>query len=154
MNAADVLQLEFASNPAELPGVRQCLRDWTEARGWEEAQISEIVLAVDEALTNVIRHGYEGRTDQPVRFSAEGIVDPREGDGVCIRIRDFGRQVALDQICGRDLDDVRPGGLGVHLIKAMTNKATYEHADGGGMLLTMIKFKTHTAKSSEDAGSP
>jgi serine/threonine-protein kinase RsbW len=49
------------------------------------------------------------------------------------------------EICGRDLDDVRPGGLGVHLIRAMMSTADYSRAPGGGMLLVMRKYKSHTA---------
>jgi anti-sigma regulatory factor (Ser/Thr protein kinase) len=134
------------SNTGDLPPVREQLREWLAEQPWTESQVAEIVLAVDEALTNVIRHGYSGRADQSIEFTAERFKD-EGGEGAVICIRDYGRQVELSKICGRDLDEIRPGGLGVHLIKAMMNEAVYEHAPGGGLRLTMKKYLTHHART-------
>jgi anti-sigma regulatory factor (Ser/Thr protein kinase) len=133
MNATAVLQLELTSNPRQLPRLRQRVGRWIVAQGWTEPQVGELVLALDEAVTNVIRHAYENRPHQ------------RAGEGLEIRVRDFGRQVDPAQIQGRNLDDVRPGGLGVHIMRAMTNAVEYHPAEGGGMLVIMRKFKSHTA---------
>ncbi|MBN2447677.1 MAG: ATP-binding protein [Phycisphaerae bacterium] len=137
-----MIDLELPSDSSVLPGVRKQLRAWTHNRGWSEHQIGEIVLAVDEAFTNVIRHGYKGRTDGCVKLTVRETTQP---DGIEISIRDFCQSVDLDRICGRDLDDIRPGGLGVHLIHAMMEKVEYSHAEGGGVLLVMRKSKTHVA---------
>jgi len=145
MTNAAVLELELASDPRQLPEVRQRVQGWVGEHGWSEPQAGEIVLALDEALANVIRHGYGGRVDGRILLSAAVVEDPREGAGLEMRVRDFGRQVDPTQICGRDLEDVRPGGLGVHIIRAMMNSCEYRRADGGGMLLIMRKFKTHRA---------
>jgi anti-sigma regulatory factor (Ser/Thr protein kinase) len=139
----DPLELELLSDTALLPGVRATLREWSVARGWTPEQAGEIALAVDEALSNVIRHGYGCDRTQRIVLSVRSICDPAEGEGVEIRIRDFGRQVDPVQICGRDLADVRPGGLGVHIIRAMMSSVEYSRAQGGGMLLVMRKFKLH-----------
>ncbi|TWT46072.1 serine-protein kinase RsbW [Phycisphaerae bacterium RAS1] len=153
MSAAAPLRVDIRSDPTELQPVREHLRAWLGPNGWNEQQIAEIVLAVDEALTNVIRHGYGGRTDQPIHIECRPIRDAVEGPGVEVRIRDFGRQVDLSKIAGRRLEEVRPGGLGVHIIHAMTNSARYSHADGGGMLLVMVKYLTHTAKCDDGSRS-
>jgi anti-sigma regulatory factor (Ser/Thr protein kinase) len=145
MNATAVLQLELTSNPRQLPRLRQRVGRWIVAQGWTEPQVGELVLALDEAVTNVIRHAYENRPHQRIMVCAEPIVDPRAGEGLEIRVRDFGRQVDPAQIQGRNLDDVRPGGLGVHIMRAMTNAVEYHPAEGGGMLVIMRKFKSHTA---------
>jgi anti-sigma regulatory factor (Ser/Thr protein kinase) len=104
---------------------------------------------VDEALTNVIRHGYDNRRDGKIFVRIVTLQNEDGDEGLEIRIRDFGKQVDLVRICGRDLADIRPGGLGVHLIRAMTNTAEYSHAEGGGMVLTMRKFKSHHAAARE-----
>lgn len=145
MSARPSLQLECTSEAECLPDVRDRVRAWAEGLGWREQQISEVVLALDEAVTNVIRHAYENRPQQKIMICGEPVHDAEQGEGLEVRVRDFGKQVDPAQICGRDLDDVRPGGLGVHIIRAMNNSVEYRRAEGGGMLLIMRKYKTHTA---------
>jgi len=139
----DPLELELLSDTALLPGVRKTLRDWSVTHGWTPEQAGEIALAVDEALSNVIRHGYGYDRTQRIVLSVRSICDSVQGEGLEIRIRDFGKQVDPLLICGRDLADVRPGGLGVHIIRAMMSSVEYACAEGGGMLLVMRKFKLH-----------
>lgn len=130
------------SDARELSRARDRIRDWAMNNGWTEHQTADIVLAADEALTNVIRHGYKCVPGERILVSLQSIAEPARGQGVEIRIRDFAPQVPLDQIRGRDLDKPRPGGLGVHLIKSLMDEAVYSHAPGGGMLLVMRKFKS------------
>jgi len=133
---------ELTSDPRELSRARDIVRLWTRQHGWNEHQVADVVLAADEALTNVIRHGYQCEPGQRIFVHFERIDDPARGEGLELRVRDFARQVPLDQIRGRDLDQPRPGGLGVHLIKSLMDEAVYSHADGGGMLLVMRKYKS------------
>ena len=132
--------IDLTSDPEHLCGVRDAVREWVGALGWNDVRVADVVLAVDEALTNVMRHGYDNRTDQPIQLILRTITDPARGDAVEIEIRDWGRQVPLDQIRGRDLDDLRPGGLGVHIIRNLMDYADYSHAAGGGMRLLMRKY--------------
>ena len=43
-----------------------------------------------------------------------------------------------NKIKPRELDDIKPGGLGIHFIKSITKKMSYEHKDDGGTSLTLI----------------
>lgn len=150
MSAGD-LDLKIASDPAELPPTRDRLRDWLSSRGWCAHDVADIVLAVDEALTNVIRHGYQGAANKPIYLRLSVVTEPGRKEGVEIQVRDEAQQVPLDKICGRDLDDLRPGGLGVHIIRNVMEIAEYSHADGGGMCLRMRKFQRDSESS---AGAP
>lgn len=141
MTAAQALEIELLSNPLELSAVRDRLRRWAAAAGWTDSDAADIVLAVDEALTNVIRHGYGGLPDQRICLKAQIIHDARRGAGIQITIRDFGRQVDPASIAGRDLNDLRPGGLGVHIIRNVMDSAEYSRAEGGGMRLVMTRFQ-------------
>lgn len=147
MSSRTGLNIEVTSDSRWLPDVRDRLRAWARAHGWSAQQVDELVLALDEALTNVIRHGYNCEPHHRILVAVQCIHDADGGDGCEIRVRDFGRQVDPAQIRGRDLDDVRPGGLGVHIIRAMSSSVEYQRAAGGGMLLIMRKFRTHTAGS-------
>ena len=143
MSNPNVLNLDVTSDTAELPRVRDAVRTWTKALGWSEGQAADIVLAVDEALSNVIRHGYDGQPGHKIEFTARVLDDPTEGQGIEVRVRDYGKQVPLDQIYGRNLDDIRPGGLGVHIIRSVMAAVEYSHAEGGGMQLVMRKYRRH-----------
>jgi anti-sigma regulatory factor (Ser/Thr protein kinase) len=145
-----VLQFELKSHPDELAGVRQKLRDYIGALGWPDEPIGEIELAVDEALSNIIRHGYRDTSDAWIEIECEPCEQAAEG--VEIRIRDYCPHVDLGKISGRSLDEVRPGGLGVHLIRAMMESVEYQHAAGGGVLLIMRKSKQHRARYEPSAG--
>jgi anti-sigma regulatory factor (Ser/Thr protein kinase) len=134
--------IDLTSDPCNLGWVRDVVREWIGALGWSEVRVADVVLAVDEALTNVMRHGYENRTDQPIQLVLRTVTDPARGLAVEIEIRDWGRQVPLEEIRGRDLDDLRPGGLGVHIIRNLMDYADYSHAEGGGMRLLMRKYNS------------
>ncbi len=145
VTSPDPLELELTSDPCILPEVRERVAAWCAARGWSPEQAAEIALAIDEALSNVIRHAYASHADQRIELSLRPVHDGQHGPGLEVRVRDFGRQCHPDEIRGRDLDDVRPGGLGVHIIRAMMNSISYSPAEGGGMLLIMRKYQSHTA---------
>ena len=141
MSRPDVLNLDVTSDAAELPGVRDAVRAWSRALGWSEEPTADIVLAVDEALSNIICHGYDGEPGHKIELTARALHDPSRGEGVEVGVRDYGKQVPLETICGRDLNDIRPGGLGVHIIRSVMTSVEYSHAKGGGMQLVMRKYQ-------------
>ena len=55
-----------------------------------------------------------------------------------VELRDFGTRVSTSQIKPRELDDIKPGGLGIHFIKSIVKGMSYEHQEDGGTLLTLI----------------
>jgi anti-sigma regulatory factor (Ser/Thr protein kinase) len=52
-------------------------------------------------------------------------------------LEDDGQQVPLHTMCSRDLADVKPGGLGVHLIQQVMDEVVYSHRPTGGTMLSM-----------------
>jgi len=61
-----LLKLELFSDPKLLCVVRGALERLTEVFGFSPPDRRSVTRAVDEALTNIMRHGYNGRTDQPI----------------------------------------------------------------------------------------
>ena len=61
-------------------------------------------------------------------------------------IEDEARQVSPEQMRGRELEDIKPGGLGVHIIKEIMDEVTYEQRPNQGMRLTLVK---HTPEGDE-----
>lgn len=105
--------------------------------GFSEHEASQLSLAVDEALCNVINHGYKRREDGRIVVCVWPLTDP---PGLRIVIEDDAMQVEPTSIQPRDLDDVRPGGLGVHIIREIMDHVEYERREGGGMRLVLEKI--------------
>ncbi|MFG0284277.1 MAG: ATP-binding protein [Phycisphaerales bacterium JB039] len=137
----DIL-LEFRSDPQCLCGVRELVLSIAKRYGLSDESASRMTLAVDEAVCNIIRHGYQSAPDGPIWLRMWGLADQGAGPGIRIVIEDEARQIEPGQIKGRDLDDIRPGGLGVHIIREVTDEAVYEKRAGGGMRLTLVKRET------------
>lgn len=151
--SAGHLHIDVASDPCQLAEVRHAIEHWAESRGWQEDEIAHLALAVDEALTNVIRHGYGGCAQNRILVDVREVSDPQRGAGVEIEVRDFGKQVDPERIAGRDLDDVRPGGLGVHIIRSVMDSVTYARAEDCGMRLVMRKY-ARSGRSAPDTQVP
>ncbi len=138
------IRIELVSDPIYLSGARELVGSVARRLGFDDLQCSKIALAVDEALCNIIRHGYDRAADRPIWIS----VWPAERDGagrpwgIRLVIEDEARQVEPEQLKGRDLDDIRPGGLGVHIIREVMDTVVYTKRDGKGMRLSMIKHAT------------
>ena len=127
--------LDVPAEPAAMFMVRALVGKIAEKIGFEALETDKLVLAVDEACTNVIRHAYDNSGDGRIVITFTLKVDYFE-----IMIRDFGGGADPATFKGRDLDQIRPGGLGIHFIKSAVDKVEYDIPPGGGMLLKMIKF--------------
>lgn len=161
MSQGPHIRVEMLSNPMYLSGAREMVSAVARRLGFNEANCSQVALAVDEALCNIIRHGYDRQADRPIWLS----IWPLEGSPSCstgcapgcsagaspgmsaaikIVIEDEAKQVEPTCIKGRDLEDVRPGGLGVHIIKEVMDEVRYEKREGAGMRLTLVKRQPAT----------
>lgn len=159
---APQMRIELRSNPLFLSGVRELVVAVSKRLGFTDEAGGQIALAVDEALCNVIRHGYKKAPDRPIWLSlwaeggawSAGAPAPSGGmgderpDAIRIVIEDEAQQVDPAVIKSRDLDEIRPGGLGVHIIKTVMDQAAYEKRGGSGMRLTMVKKRVGSAGGS------
>ncbi len=138
MNKEPDIRLQLVSDPSYLGGAREMIAVVARRLGFNDEGCGQVALALDEALCNVIRHGYDRRRDGPIWISVWP-VGPNDEPGITIVIEDEAKQVDVDQIRGRDLDEIRPGGLGVHIIQQVMDEAKYEKRPGAGMKLTLCK---------------
>jgi serine/threonine-protein kinase RsbW len=134
------VMLSLPSDPRYLGVVRGAIERFATLVGFDEEECRWITLAVHEALTNVIRHAYHNRHDQPVEIRCT----ERDG-GMEVVLVDHGTGVKQEQMTGRDLNDVRPGGLGLFMIREIMNEVRYAPLEGRNELLL---FKSKGAKSS------
>lgn len=142
------LRLELVSNPAYLCGARELVHQVAKRCGFAEVQASQVALATDEALINVMRHGYEKREDGRIWLEITPLSGEGGVGGVMIVIEDEARQVDPAEIKGRELEDIKPGGLGVHIIREIMDEVKYERRGKVGMRLTMVKRASDTRAQS------
>jgi serine/threonine-protein kinase RsbW len=115
-----LLMLAVYSNPRWLSVVRGAVERLTETLGFPAVQCRSITRAVDEALTNIVRHSYGNRFDQPIALYFRSAKRCQHGEivgGLEILLCDRGRAFDRNTLRGRPLEQIRPGGLGLHLIR-------------------------------------
>lgn len=139
-NGCAKVEMTLPSDPQLLCVVRVAAERMATRVGFDEQQVEQIGLAVNEALANVIEHGYEGATDCPMEIVLVDVDSPEHGMGLRIAVRDRGRQVDPTVIRSRELNEVRPGGLGVHIIRTVMDDVEYVRRSDGGMEMTMTKW--------------
>jgi len=118
------------------------LSELTAKLGFPEAECRAVVLAVDEALTNIIRHAYLGDAERPIEASFRRIQvsrDGKSGDALEIILEDRGVTANPKKMCGRALEDVRPGGLGLHFIRECMDTVEFSRRRGRN-LLRLVKM--------------
>lgn len=131
--------LQVPAEPSRLQALRELTQAAASAAGFAPRDVEELVLAVNEACMNVIQHGYRGGAG-----SLELSVAPMD-DGIEFRIRDAATRVTLEDWRPRPFDDLRPGGLGVHFIRAIMDEIEYlPTPDRHGNLLRMKKYRDVT----------
>jgi anti-sigma regulatory factor (Ser/Thr protein kinase) len=113
-------KIEFSSHTGNLALMRNYVRGFLATFPFSEQQRTLMVLGVDEACTNIIRYAYQLRDDQLISLSLEG-----RSDCVCMRLRDYGKQAAPNSMKSRPADLIRPGGLGLHLIRNAFDQVDY-----------------------------
>ena len=136
------LKMELPSDPQLLAVVRGAVEHLTGVLGFCAPECGAVVRAVDEALTNIIRHAYHGRPGRPIVLSCNLVSRrSRNGheDGLEIVLLDRGSPANREKMRSRPLDQVRPGGLGLHFIKESMDVVEYTRS-GGTNRLRLVKF--------------
>ncbi len=145
MTDSNSIEINITSHTKNLPVVRGAVERMAHLEGFADADAHALTWAIDEALANVIEHGYGGMSDQPITVQLTPVRAPDGRQGIAVAVRDRGRQVDPATIQGRPLDEVRPGGLGVHIIQSVMDEFDYSCPEDGGMLLRMVKYVGSTA---------
>src|SRR5260370_29046136 len=129
--------MELRSDPAMLCVVRNALGELAAKLGFSEPECRAVVLAVDEALTNIIRHAYLGDAERPIEASFRRINVPRDGksgEALEIVLEDRGLTANPKKMCGRALEDLLPGGRGLHFIRESMDTVEFSRRWGRNQL--------------------
>ena len=97
-------------------------------------QPSAIVLATDEATNNIMRHAHRGRPEAPIQIQCYFC-----SDGLEIHLLDEGEPFDINAVPHLDPSELRIGGRGVFLMRALMDELTCQPREDNGNRLRMVK---------------
>ena len=134
MAEAYPFSLTIPSELRLLPVARLFVEAVCQAGGLDPVAINAVVLAVNEATSNVIRHAHRDRPATPLQVQCRLL-----SDGIEVELLDQGPAFDLTTVPHLDPGEVRVGGRGVYLMRQLMDELTCEHRPQGGNILRMVK---------------
>lgn len=130
--------LRIPADVARMGELRAFVRSSAKGAGLAPAAVADIVQAVDEAATNIIVHGYEGK-------AGEILAQARRRNGrMEVRLIDWCRPFDPTAVLEPDLSvpplKRKPGGMGVHLMRAGSDEVHHRVRADGGNELTIVRL--------------
>lgn len=117
------MELKISSDPRWLRMVRGIMQEISRQAGFSEGETSDVALAVDEALCNVIKHSYKGDPNGPVFIRCEA------GEGrLEIVVQDQGEGFDPYRVELRAPDEMRAGGRGIFLMRSTMDEVEFERS--------------------------
>ena len=129
------LRVQFPSDPKFLSLLRGVISTTAKIVGFDEIEIGKLQLAVDEAVTNIIRHSLKNDFNRTI--DAELTLDERALEVV---LRDDGDPAEEDALNPKEPSADRPGGLGLHLMHECMDKVSYERTADNRNRLCLTKY--------------
>lgn len=113
------------------------------AAGLSDPEVYGVQLAVDEAATNIIEHGYGDENQGEITCQCEILPD-----GLRVVLQDhaqpFEPQTVPSPILKTPLDEIAPRGLGLFFIHKMMDEVSFGFDPQTGNTLTMVKHRKNT----------
>jgi serine/threonine-protein kinase RsbW len=131
---ADEVEITISSHPRWLRLVRQVVCEYALETGFDAQDAHAITLAVGEAVGNVIKHSYRGRTDESFVLQCKA-----DGRNLEVSLRDNGEPFDPGQEPQLPPDELRPGGRGLYLMRTIMDDVEYSR-DGGANVVRMRKM--------------
>ena len=132
-------RLVIGADLTGIPRVSAVMEEAMQECTFSDDAILDLQLAVEEAISNIILHGYGGG-------SGEVEIEIQVTEKIAeVRIRDrappFDPLSVPDPDRKSDLSERRTGGLGIYLMRQVVDEVCYVYVDGKNVL-TLIKKKT------------
>lgn len=129
----------FQSNCNVLKEIRELIRKTCEQQQVKKAITENIILAVNEASMNIIQHAYEN--DPANEFTVLIAISKKNNNKeLVIQLIDQAEKIDPTKIKSRNLNDIKPGGLGVHIIHELMDSINYlQHDKNKGNILELRK---------------
>ena len=125
--------LTIGSDIAEIPAISDRLWEALQANGFSAEEILDTQLAVEEAITNVIIHGYK-KPGEPIMVSCRISRNRVEVQVADSAPRFDPLSVPEPELVG-SVEDRSIGGLGVYLIRKVMDDVSYRFENGRNILV-------------------
>ncbi|MEI8294136.1 MAG: ATP-binding protein [bacterium] len=112
-------KIVFPGEAMSLAGVRERVRRFLKSSEFHEEERARLVMAVDEACSNAIRHASDGLI-KPVRLEMKLL-----HDRVRFVLRDYGKPFKPTSVEARNLKNIRPVGYGLFIINEVFDVVEY-----------------------------
>ena len=130
-------KLIIDSHLDEISRARRWATQHTRVTGFSSRDIFAIELAMGEALSNIIRHAYDGEAGHEIHLALT-IDETKFG----LTIIDSGRKFDPAIHPPPKLDVPREGGYGIYLIKKVMDEVTYDTSTPKGTQLDLVKYRS------------
>jgi serine/threonine-protein kinase RsbW len=130
------VRLRIPAKPEYIALGRLALTGLAQARGVDSDTIADLKLALTEAVSNSVRHAYDtvGEGQVEIRYELRG-------DRMSVEVMDDGDGFDPDEALSFDGDELSEGGLGIAIIRALTDEAEIESRPGvRGSRLRFVKM--------------
>lgn len=118
---------ETVSVPGTMTGVRQAvdaLAAWSDREALPDRERRRLLTTLDEVLSNVVRHGLQGRPGAiEITLSRDDHLVQAE---VADEAKPFNPLLAPAPDTSGSVEARRPGGLGIALVRALSDEVSYE----------------------------
>lgn len=141
-------QYQATSNTAELAAIREFIRSFCRhppTATLNEESLCELELAVTEAASNVMRHAYHGRADQPIRITADAFADR-----IVIQLFHHGTVFDPKTVRPPAFDGSREGGFGVYIIAHSVDEVRYTCDERGENCIRLVKKRNHQERGTSE----
>lgn len=131
------LELVIESAIEKIPEISALLGEEMETYGFGNEIILDTQLAVEEAITNIINHGYK-KTGGEIMVSFT--ISPER---IEVHIMDaaprFDPLSVAEPVLDSPIEERRIGGLGVFLIRRLMDEVSYRYENGKNILVLIKK---------------
>ena len=130
----------FAGQYASLAKISEFVAKSAEDVGFDSKGIYAVKLAVDEACTNIIEHGYGGEGLGEIKCTCDV-----SGNQLKITLQDWGRSFNPDDVPDPNfavpLEELKPRGAGLFFMKKLMDEVHFKFHEEHGNVLVMVKKK-------------
>ncbi|HEY8842734.1 MAG TPA: ATP-binding protein [Gaiellaceae bacterium] len=129
------VRLTIPARPEYITLGRLALTALAGVRPVSDETLHDLKLALTEACTNSVKHAYDE--------GGEGTVDilyELQPDRLAVEVGDAGAGFEPRVSNGVNGEDLSEGGLGIEIIRAVTDEVEIEPREGGGSRLRFVKF--------------
>lgn len=125
----NIIEFKVKSRTEQLAQIREFISKSANQIGIKQNEIDKIILAVDEACTNIIKHAYHFNPEKEIT-----IILAFNSEEFKITLIDEGDSFNPNSISNPDMkkyfEEKRVGGLGLHLMRTLMDNVEYKTIDG------------------------